>query len=271
MNPALLALLAATLEVHVHDEAGRPSPHAVVRADWIPVATADPWNAPSVRRPMEVRVDAAGRARLEGRHAHDGVTVEVVAPGCHAVSRRLALAERVARFRLPACAPVVPGRRIQVALADLPAPGEEAGFDLELASWTAPRGVGRRADVHVTLSSDGLRLRFAEPGSGAYPCPRPGQRGFAEAVGLADPHDKSRDLRHPRHAPAEGYRAELVLPEAADSQWVLRLRRDRGWAYGVLDEAVREPGGRLRLGYVIGETDSTSLNFRGVEGEPVGR
>ena len=272
MNTLMLALFAATLDVRVLDETGRPLASAVVRADWIPVATSDPWNAPSGRKPEEVSVDGDGRARLAATHAHDWVVVEASSPGFHPVARRVRFVDGPAEFRLLGRVPAVSGRQVRVSLADLPADGEEAGFDLELASWTFPRGVGFRADVHVALRPEGLRLRFAEPGAGACPCPRPGQPGFAAAVGLTDDRDRSRDLAYPRRAPSEGYQNTVFFPHPSDPQWILRLPRDRATAYAVLREVRLEPDGRLRLAYVLGEPAfSDSLNFQDVGSDVVGR
>lgn len=251
-----------TVEIKVVDEQGKPLPTATVRAQWVPEPAQDPWNAAAKVVPQVVAVNPQGEARLQGRHLHTRLIIEVTAPGFYSLIRRHGFKEVPLECRMLARGPHSPCRSVQVEFKALPPIGQEVGFDLERASWLPPLGVGQVADVMITLLAEGVHLRWPEPETGVHIVPLPGGEGYSAALGLAHPRDALFELNHARRAPATGYARELHLPKPRHARYIVRFKRGDLWVYAVVSSISYQPTSRLGLGYIVGEpTAGDSIEF----------
>lgn len=261
--PLAAALAAAStlagpfaMTVEVVDELGAPVAGAAVWVDALPRLPADPWNAPGARRRIGATADGSGIARLEGEHALSVICPSSSAPGFHAGARRVLVGEARVRMVLPRRLGQVPARRFDLVTSALPDDDAEHGLDLELGAFLPPLGVGRRADAWVRARPASVggapTMRFASPGAGVIPTPRPGQDGFACSVSPACDGMMLVGITSPRLAPTDGYEASLrghETPAVAvgSPQWIYRIRREEGWVHGLIEDFGRLPDGRIRL------------------------
>lgn len=278
------------IEVSVADESGAPLAGAAVAADTVPRPAADPWNAPSRRVRVETAADGNGAARLTGEHALPELVVSAAMPGFHPAACRVGRDAAAARIVLPRRSEPVDSVCVDLLTRALPEDGAEHGFDLAMGAFTAPLGVGRRADVWISGRCPSARLargaggayvdevlmRFGQPGDGVVATPRPGQPGFAASVSPACDGLLLPGLSGPRLAPSVGYVDRLVYrsargPSPADipgpgragaPQWIVRVTREGGAVHGLVTDLGWTEDGRLRLTYRLSVSPGNpSLEF----------